>query len=166
MKKLLGLFLIIICFTSCSNGGEINEQETNVPSSSENVEKEAQETEAIYIDETEKTYTYMYQKNFKLDGNAIIRTNCELLLKTDGTVVGRGESSFGELGNGQRTKAENWTPVSGLTDVKKIYATSGIGNDSVEGGNLKYEFCRDYVQVKWYSLFDDFIKIMCIRENK
>ena len=31
--------------------------------------------------------------------------------------------------------------------------------------NLKYEFCRDYVQVKWYSLFDDFIKIMCIREN-
>lgn len=32
--------------------------------------------------------------------------------------------------------------------------------------NLKYEFCRDYVQVKWYSLFDDFIKIMCIRENK
>ncbi len=31
--------------------------------------------------------------------------------------------------------------------------------------NPKYEFCRDYIQVKWYSLFDDFIKIMCIRKN-
>ena len=25
-------------------------------------------------------------------------------------------------------------------------------------GNKKYEWCRDYVQIKWYSLFDDIIK--------
>ena len=26
--------------------------------------------------------------------------------------------------------------------------------------NEKYEYCREYIQVKWYSLFDDFIYIM------
>lgn len=30
----------------------------------------------------------------------------------------------------------------------------------------KYEYCRNYVQVKWYSMFDDIIKIMYIRNNK
>lgn len=29
--------------------------------------------------------------------------------------------------------------------------------------NPKYEWCREYIQVKWYSLFDDIIKIMCNR---
>jgi len=32
--------------------------------------------------------------------------------------------------------------------------------------NPKYEYCRNYIQVKWYSMFDDIIKIMCIRNNK
>lgn len=36
--------------------------------------------------------------------------------------------------------------------------------------NPKYEKCREYVQVKWYSLFDDIVIIMCERnkcfENK
>ena len=31
--------------------------------------------------------------------------------------------------------------------------------------NPKYEYCRNYIQVKWYSMFDDFIKIMCCRNN-
>ncbi len=30
--------------------------------------------------------------------------------------------------------------------------------------NPKYEYCRGYIQVKWYSLFDDIIKIMCNRQ--
>lgn len=30
--------------------------------------------------------------------------------------------------------------------------------------NLRYEHCREYIQVKWYSLFDDIIKIMCNRK--
>lgn len=29
--------------------------------------------------------------------------------------------------------------------------------------NPRYEHCREYIQVKWYSLFDDIIKIMCNR---
>ncbi len=29
--------------------------------------------------------------------------------------------------------------------------------------NPKYERCRNYIQVKWYSIFDDLIKIMCNR---
>lgn len=29
--------------------------------------------------------------------------------------------------------------------------------------NPKYEYCREYIQIKWYSLFDDIIKIMCNR---
>ena len=31
--------------------------------------------------------------------------------------------------------------------------------------NPKYEYCRNYIQVKWYSMFDDVIKIMCKRNN-
>lgn len=31
--------------------------------------------------------------------------------------------------------------------------------------NPKYEKCREYVQVKWYSLFDDVIFIMCARDK-
>ncbi len=31
--------------------------------------------------------------------------------------------------------------------------------------NPKYEKCREYVQVKWYSLFDDIISIMCDRNK-
>lgn len=29
--------------------------------------------------------------------------------------------------------------------------------------NSKYEYCREYIQVKWYSLFDDIIRVMCKR---
>lgn len=33
--------------------------------------------------------------------------------------------------------------------------------------NPKYEYCREYIQVKWFSMFDDILKIMCQRnENK
>lgn len=31
--------------------------------------------------------------------------------------------------------------------------------------NPKYEYCRNYIQVKWYSMFDDIIKIMSNRTN-
>lgn len=31
--------------------------------------------------------------------------------------------------------------------------------------NPKYERCREYVQIKWYSLFDDIIFIMCDRNK-
>lgn len=30
--------------------------------------------------------------------------------------------------------------------------------------NPRYEHCREYIQVKWYSLFDDMITIMCNRK--
>lgn len=29
--------------------------------------------------------------------------------------------------------------------------------------NQKYEYCRNYIQVKWYSMFDDIIRIMQLR---
>lgn len=32
--------------------------------------------------------------------------------------------------------------------------------------NPKYEHCRNYIQVKWYSMFDDVMKIMLDRNNK
>lgn len=31
--------------------------------------------------------------------------------------------------------------------------------------NPKYEYCRNYIQVKWYSMSDDIIKIMCNRND-
>jgi len=31
--------------------------------------------------------------------------------------------------------------------------------------NPKYEYCRSYIQVKWYSIFDDFIEILCTRNQ-
>lgn len=31
--------------------------------------------------------------------------------------------------------------------------------------NPKYEYCRNYIQIKWYSIFDDLVEILCIRRN-
>lgn len=31
--------------------------------------------------------------------------------------------------------------------------------------NEKYEYCRNYIQVKWFSMYDDIISIMANREN-
>ena len=31
--------------------------------------------------------------------------------------------------------------------------------------NPKYEYCRNYIQVKWFNLFDDIIQIMCNRNE-
>lgn len=31
--------------------------------------------------------------------------------------------------------------------------------------NPRYEYCRNYVQIKWYSIFDDIIKIMILRNE-
>lgn len=31
--------------------------------------------------------------------------------------------------------------------------------------NDKYEYCRNYIQVKWYSMFDDLMKIMNLRDG-
>ena len=31
--------------------------------------------------------------------------------------------------------------------------------------NPKYEYCRNYIQVKWYSIFDDIVNIMMLRDK-
>ena len=57
-------------------------------------------------------------------------------------------------------------------DLKKYFLTVNLESSGVHvisffiqlwnknlNYNPKYEYCRNYVQVKWYSLFDDLMKI-------
>lgn len=62
-------------------------------------------------------------------------------------------------------------------EVLKYLAETKIISNSVHVNNLfiqnwnknlkynpRYEYCRNYIQVKWYSIFDDIIKIMMLRK--
>ena len=37
--------------------------------------------------------------------------------------------------------------------------------DKKQKKNPKYDYCRNYIQVKWFNLFDDIIQIMCKRNE-
>jgi len=54
-------------------------------------------------------------------------------------------------------------PISSGVHVSNLFIQNW--NKNIKQ-NPKYEYCRDYIQVKWYSMFDDLIRIMCERENK
>lgn len=56
-----------------------------------------------------------------------------------------------------------------LYDIKNESSGVHISNLFIQNWNkniiknFKYEYCRNYIQVKWYSIFDDIVKIMCSR---
>lgn len=50
-----------------------------------------------------------------------------------------------------------------IKTTQKILDKLRIENKKFTKITYQYEYCREYVQVKWYSLFDDIIKIMCNR---
>ena len=101
----------------------------------------------------EQNFEYMYDSEIKLDGNVVIRPHVTLLLKTDGTVIGRGESNYGELGNGERTGSEDWTYVTGLEHVKKIYADGKFA--AYSSHNMSENDIEAYATGECYALTED-----------
>lgn len=61
--------------------------------------------------------------------------------------------------------------INYLASVNKDSSSVHISNLYIQNWNKnikrnpKYEHCRNYIQIKWYSIFDDLIQIMCIRNN-
>ncbi|MCI8378815.1 MAG: hypothetical protein HFH72_09885 [Lachnospiraceae bacterium] len=143
MKKFIKFFLSIIVILNCVSGCGNDVEDANFELEGDvdsQVEVENSDETNGGADSDINVSEYVFDIEGQLDGNAIIRPNCMLLLKSDGTVVGKGDSSFGELGNGERTGCNSWTTVSDLNGVKKIYATIGVGTSNSEI-DRKYDFC-------------------------
>lgn len=143
MKKFIKFFLSIIVILNCVSGCGNDVEDANFELEGDvdsQVEVENSDETNGGADSDINVSEYVFDIEGQLDGNAIIRPNCMLLLKSDGTVVGKGDSSFGELGNGERTGCNSWTTVSDLNGVKKIYATIGVETSNSEI-DRKYDFC-------------------------
>lgn len=142
--------MISSCIIGCGNNSSTSVKEDTEEEYGLNDEEEELEYEE-YTEENEKLSIYKFQSESNLEGNAIIRPNCMLLITTEGTVIGKGDSSFGELGNGERTYCENWTVIPDLEGIKKIYADWSFGNTDDDGGGygLCYALAENGYLYRW-----------------
>lgn len=136
LKSIL-LLAVLGCLSGCSSSESSDFEEVDTNNWEE---MEGYNEGDEYIGDDIGFSEYAFDAEGRMEGNVIIRPTCILLLKNDGTVVGKGDSSYGELGNGKRKVCENWTLVKNLGGVKKIYADYGVGvsNNDIEP---KYNFC-------------------------
>lgn len=149
IARVITLAVLLCLFSGCGRRSNYDDMSSGVEDDAmaredDNVEDDAED------DAESPEYAYASQQ--KMEGNVVIRPECMLLLKNDGTVVGKGNSEHGELGNGERTGSESWTPVSGLTDVKKIYADEAFGtlDNSLYGDKaFCYALTKDGDLYKW-----------------
>lgn len=142
--------MILSCVIGCGNNSSSNVEEGTEEEYGLEEENEELEYEE-YVEENEDLSIYKFQSESNLEGNAVIRPNCMLLITTEGTVIGKGDSSFGELGNGERTYCENWTVIPDLEGIKKIYADKSLGNtdDDGKGFGLCYALAENGCLYRW-----------------
>lgn len=126
MKKVMNVFccLLIGCFmVSCNNETVESDSSNDMYVSSEYNETEEEIDFEQVIDAGDLDIDSLY-------GRAIITNGLQLILREDGTVIGKGINGHGELGNGERTDSEEWSLVEGLEEVEGIYALgNGFGVD-------------------------------------
>ena len=117
--------MLLGVLTGCASASNTANEDTSSNKDTKGKVNNSGEIECVFATES------------KLEGYAVVRPTCTLLLKTDGNIIGRGDSSYGEMGNGERTESANWTFVEGLENVKKIYADKHFGT----GEELDSAFC-------------------------
>lgn len=107
-------------------------------------ERDSSTNDVIDVEQGDKEI-YAFKEQHTLTGMVAIGESYQLFLKTDGTVVGKGDSSYGVLGNGSREYCEEWTAVSELSDIKKIFSS---GSKSNELDNV-YALSNDGTLYEW-----------------
>ena len=124
-RNIIIVMMLLGVLTGCASASNTANEDTSSNKDTKGKVNNSGEIECVFATES------------KLEGYAVVRPTCTLLLKTDGNIIGRGDSSYGEMGNGERTESANWTFVEGLENVKKIYADKHFGT----GEELDSAFC-------------------------
>lgn len=137
MRKRFGILLVValtvLGIVACSednnsNNSEIENGQKSVTSSVDK-ESKSQEIQNSLKDREKNIVPY-----------AVIKPELQLILREDGTIIGRGVNTYGQLGNGTRVDTEEWTNVEEINNAVGIYALDDFGS-SETGANIEYEYC-------------------------
>lgn len=98
----------------------------------------------------------------KLINRFLIEADINYRVKVDAIIHGSPNDFIWVTSEETKKYLENEDICSTSLHVGKLYIQSWDKNIV---RNTKYEHCRDYIQVKWFSLYDDLINIMSRRSN-
>lgn len=119
---------------------------------------------ADYIDKHEediKKLNETFKKlNKKLIRRFLIETDIKYRVKADAFIHGTVNDFVWASAEEVQTFLENEKIESTSVHTGKLYIQCWDKNIN---RNLKYEKCREYIQVKWFSMYDDIINIMTKR---
>lgn len=99
----------------------------------------------------------------KLINRFLIETDINYRVKVDAIIHGTPNDFIWSTSDEMKRYLENEDIISTSLHTGKLYIQSWDKNIV---RNTKYEHCRDYIQVKWFSMYDDLINIMYRRNNK
>ena len=99
----------------------------------------------------------------KLIDRFLIETDINYRVKVDAIIHGTPNDFIWVTSDDVKKYLENEDIISTSLHAGKLYIQSWNKNIV---RNTKYEHCRDYIQVKWFSMYDDLINIMSRRSNK
>ena len=99
----------------------------------------------------------------KLIDRFLIETDINYRVKVDAIIHGTPNDFIWVTSDEVKNYLENEDIISTSLHTGKLYIQSWDKNIV---RNTKYEHCRDYIQVKWFSMYDDLINIMSRRSNK
>lgn len=99
----------------------------------------------------------------KLIDRFLIETDINYRVKVDAIIHGTPNDFIWVTSDDVKNYLENEDIISTSLHTGKLYIQSWNKNIV---RNTKYEHCRDYIQVKWFSMYDDLINIMSRRSNK
>ena len=99
----------------------------------------------------------------KLINRFLIETDINYRVKVDAIIHGTPNDFIWSTSDEVKRYLENEDIISTSLHTGKLYIQSWDKNIV---RNTKYEHCRNYIQVKWFSMYDDLITIMSRRSNK
>ena len=123
-------------------------------------------TNAEYIDE-HKSDIKILNETFanlkpKIIKRFLIETDIKYNVKVDMFIHGKLNDFIWATAEEVKEFLEKEEIISTIVHSGKIYIQNWDKNIK---RNEKYEFCREYIQAKWFSMYDDMIAIIATREN-
>lgn len=123
--------ILVVSIMGCNGKNHTNPEKSNkkvVEEDTENVE-ETGETEEIEETEEENSFEKLFERSQELAGYTIITPNVQIILTSEGKVLAKGENTYGQIGNGERTYTETWSEVEGLENIVTICGLGNVGVD-------------------------------------
>ena len=147
MKRIILGIIVLFLLSGCTNAQEKEYGDSKI--SEYGMHSEREENEDMLIDTSEHeiydesitddgirdsellestdSSEEFIDREYELSPYIIIRPELQMILKTDGTVWGKGFNEHGELGNGERIDTSDWSKINDLDEVTGIYAFDNFG---------------------------------------